>query len=89
MSLLVAIQETKSAIKVPEEFWNSYNVLEYPLFEIKELLQKAQNKEYPMSERVKALVDIFEIADEHGIYDKRCKYPGRGKDISKLVEKHL
>ncbi len=34
------------------------------------------------------IIAIFELADEEDMFDKRCKYPGCGSEIQKLVEKY-
>lgn len=80
-----AIAKTYEMLK-----WNeSMDLNKYPYNEILKLFKKANSSSNSMKVRVKALVDIFEIADEYDMCDGRCRYPGKGMEIKKLTDMYL
>ena len=61
---------------------------EYPYTEIRKLEQEARNciEKGNTEGATQRMLDIYEICDEHEIFDKRCKYSGCGPEIRMLVK---
>lgn len=78
--LKIAIKKCENAVK-----WD--NLPENMEREVLKLLNKS--KKGSIKNAVRALVDVFEICDEYDAFDSRCKYPGCGKEIKKLVDEYM